>query len=50
MRAVEYERTDIIQLLLDRGADKTMKNDEGKTAYDIALEEGHTDIAKMVKP
>ena len=50
MRAIEYERTDIIQLLLDRGADKTMKNDEGKTAYDIALEEGHTDIAQMVKP
>lgn len=45
-----FSNTEMIKLLLDRGADKTMKNDEGKTAYDIALEEGHTDIAKMVKP
>ena len=45
-----FSNTEMIQLLLDRGADKTMKNDEGKTAYDIAMEEGHTDIAQMVKP
>ncbi|WP_377865398.1 ankyrin repeat domain-containing protein [Bacillus sp. R86525] len=32
---------EIIILLLENGANKTIKKNDGKTAYDIALEKGH---------
>ena len=41
--------TGIIQLLLDAGADKTIKNKEGKTAYDIAIDQYNLDIADLLK-
>ena len=39
MRTAPYNADPVIcQYLLDKGADKTLKNAEGKTAYDIAVE------------
>lgn len=31
-------------LLLENGANKTIKKNDGKTAYDIALEKGHNHL------
>ena len=46
----DEEFLDIIESLLERGADKTSKDNTGKTAYDYAVEEGYNDIAKLLKP
>lgn len=35
---------EIIMLLLENGANKTIKKNDGKTAYDIALEKGHNHL------
>ena len=35
MLAALYGNTDIVQALLEAGADKTIKDYEGKTAYDL---------------
>ncbi|MDL2417974.1 ankyrin repeat domain-containing protein [Bacillus tropicus] len=35
---------EIIVLLLENGANKTIKKNDGKTAYDIALEKGHNHL------
>ncbi|MGG1150900.1 ankyrin repeat domain-containing protein [Bacillus wiedmannii] len=35
---------EIIVLLLKNGANKTIKKNDGKTAYDIALEKGHDNL------
>ena len=39
-----------IELLLKYGADKSYKDQNGKTAYDYALERGHTEAAELLKP
>lgn len=38
-----------IKVLLDHGADKTIKDDNGKTAYDYAIENGNTELAELLK-
>ncbi len=38
-----------IKVLLDHGADKTIKDDNGKTAYDYAVENGNTELAELLK-
>lgn len=38
-----------IKVLLDHGADKTIKDDNGKTAYDYAVENGNTELAEVPK-
>lgn len=38
-----------IQLFLDCGADKTRIDEDGKTAYDYAVERGYTDVAELLK-
>ena len=38
-----------IKVLLDHGADKTIKDDNGKTAYDYAVENGNTELAEVLK-
>ena len=37
------------KLLLEYGADKSIKDNEGKTAYDYAVENGNTEIAELLK-
>lgn len=37
-----------LELLLKRGADRSIKNKAGKTAKDIATERGHTDVARIL--
>lgn len=41
---------EMVQLLLDYGADKTITDTDGKTAYDYAVEEGDAEIAELLKP
>lgn len=41
---------DIIELLLKHGSDKSMKDKRGKTAYDYAVENNKTELAKLLKP
>ena len=51
MFATRDSTLEMVQLLLDYGADKTFRSpDDGKTAYDYAIEKGHMEIAEMVKP
>ena len=38
-----------IQYLLDHGVDPAIKDSFGKTAYDYAVEDGHTEIADLLK-
>ena len=38
-----------IQYLIDHGVDSTAKDSFGKTAYDYAVEDGHTEIADLLK-
>ena len=38
-----------IQYLIDRGIDTARKDSFGKTAYDYAIEDGHTEIADLLK-
>lgn len=40
---------EMVQLLLENGADKTLKDDRGKTAYDYAIERGFEEIALLLK-
>jgi hypothetical protein len=47
--AAEKGRTDIVRLLVDRGADRSVVNHEGKTALEIARERGHDEIVKVLE-
>jgi ankyrin repeat protein len=38
------------ELLLSFGADKLVRSDEGKTAYDMALEKNHTALLGLLMP
>jgi hypothetical protein len=37
------------EFLLEKGVDKTVKDKDGKTAYDYAVEYGHEDVAVILK-
>lgn len=37
---------DVCQFLLEKGADKSLMNSEGKTAYDLAIQYNQQDVAK----
>ena len=46
----QNERTkDFVWLLLDRGCDPTVQDNNGKTAYDYAVEKGYTEIAELLR-
>lgn len=47
IRAVEIGDVPLAQMLLARGADWRLKNNEGKTAYDIALETGNQGMIQL---
>ena len=40
---------EIVELFLDCGADKTLIDIDGKTAYDYAIENGHMEVASLLK-
>lgn len=48
MQAVNVSTPEMVQLLLDRGADKSLVDSNGKTACDYALENGNDDIASLL--
>ncbi|MCI4407481.1 MAG: ankyrin repeat domain-containing protein [Thermofilum sp.] len=41
--------TDFVKLLLENGADPSIKDNSGKTAADLARERGHIEIANMIE-
>lgn len=43
------KNVEMIKLLLSKGADKTIKDFEGNTAYDIAVKKGHLESAELLK-
>jgi ankyrin repeat protein len=47
--AVALGQTEAVRLLLNRGADRTVRSPEGRTLYDIAQEKGHQNIADLLK-
>ena len=40
---------EVVEILLSHGADKAIKNIEGKTAYDYAVEKGNDESARLLK-
>lgn len=48
--ATKNNQTQIIQLLLELGANKSLEDVEGKTAYDYALERGLMEFSELLKP
>jgi ankyrin repeat protein len=49
MWAAGEGRTNIVRLVLKKGADPHHKNIHGKTAADVADESGHTDCAEFIR-
>ncbi len=47
--AVKENKEDMVDSLLTRGADKSIVDKEGKTAYDWAIEKEHTHLADRVR-
>lgn len=43
-------RTEMVKLLLDKGASVKAADEEGRTALEGALNGGHTDVAKLLEP
>jgi ankyrin repeat protein len=39
---------EVVRLLVERGADVSAEDDEGRTAYQIALQEGRNEIAQLL--
>ncbi len=48
INAVISESSAMVELLIDHGADRTMKNHYGQTALDIAKAKGFTEIADLL--
>jgi ankyrin repeat protein len=49
MKAAIFNCPDVAQSLLDLGADKTLENSKGQTAYTLAVENDRPAIAEMLK-
>ena len=47
--AATFGRAEIIQMLLKAGADKSIKDSNGKTAYDQAIMQGNDAIAQLLQ-
>lgn len=47
--AVMYNEKDCVAVLLRRGADRSLEDSEGKTALEIAQEEGRTEIVQLLE-
>lgn len=48
--AIKNDQTQIMRLLLELDADKSLKDAKGKTAYDYAAERGFVELAELLKP
>jgi ankyrin repeat protein len=48
-QAAAAGREDLVRMLLDAGADKTMRCDRGKTPAEYAHERGHTAVAELLE-
>lgn len=48
MAAAQNADTDLVRLLLAHGADPSIRDDQGRSAADIALSAGHTEIAAQL--
>ena len=48
--AALHGRTDVVRLLLDRGADRSLTNPDGQTAQDLATLRGHPEVAALLGP
>lgn len=49
IKAVLGKSKDMVSFLLEKGADKSVKDNDGKTAYDYAVENGNKEILKLLK-
>jgi ankyrin repeat protein len=49
MYAAYFNRIEVGKLLISRGADMDIKSKSGETALSIALDEGRTEFADMLK-
>jgi ankyrin repeat protein len=47
--AAENGDEDLMELLLARGADPTLTNDDGKSAADLAIDRGHEELAESLR-
>ncbi len=47
--AATFGHVEIVQLLLKAGADKTIKDNNGKTAYDQAMMQGNDALAQLLR-
>ena len=48
MLAASSVNTEIVKLLLDKGADVNLKNKNNETAKIVAEKRGHTEIARLL--
>ena len=48
MWAAGYGKTQTVKLLLDRGADRGLKDDRGKTAAEIARDAKYSEVAELL--
>jgi ankyrin repeat protein len=46
---IDYGDTEVVQLLLEAGADRSVKSNDGLTALDLARRAGHTAIARALE-
>ena len=49
MWAAGYGRVETLRLLLDKGANARLRDNRGKTAFEIASEGGYGDAAKLLQ-
>lgn len=47
--AAAHNNVTMARALLDAGADRHIKNDNGKTAFDMASEKGHKEVLEILK-
>lgn len=49
MLAAYYGFEDIVEYLMSKGADLSLKNTEGQTAMEIAQQNGHPGVVKLIE-
>jgi ankyrin repeat protein len=49
MMAARENKTEVVKVLLEYGADLAQKNDKGETAYDWAVREEHKPVIDLLK-
>ncbi len=50
MKAVEFNRKNIVEFLVSKGANLNVKGNNKKTPLEIAIDKKYTDIAKLLIP